>query len=710
MTGKIYEFADIRLDTVRFEVSKSGQPVDLEPKAIDVLLFLAQRPGQLVLKEELLDGVWRDTFVTPNALTRVIAQLRKALDDDAQEARIIETVPRKGYRLLPSVVGTEGPAVAVPTPVGSTPAPTESKRSRTAPIALGAAAAIVLVAVAGWTWLHSSRSDERLTVDELVQITAAPGYESDPSLAPDAKRLAYTSDETGANEVFVRPVGDGPAIQLTKDGAQNSQPAWSPDGAYVAYRSLVKRGIWVIGALGGAARQVSPSGSDPAWSRDGTTIAFSTWEGALAESSSIMLVPSAGGPARALTQAGHPTGGHRDPAWSHDGTRVAFWSFDGARGGGLWMVSASGGEPVRLSDQIYPSALAFTPDDRMVCWSGLGPRAGLGAWCVPARAGNSEPPLAIVQGVASIAGLSIAADGTIAYAATQVASDLWAVPLAPSNGSASGRAAPLAQDTWRNSHPTFSPDGKWVAYLNWRPGTPSDLWLMNMKTLASEFLVPGKTAEFYPTWYPDSRHLMMVTGRGAGRQVSRVSIETRQVTALSGLPPAMSNFSLSPDGKDLAYHAAGENGRLASWRVSMAGGEPMRLSRVEDSAGYPTWSHDGRRLALEIEEAGDTHIYVIDRDGNGLRKLTSGKGQNWPHSWAPDNDRIAIAAERDGIWNVMTVSAASGSIVQLTSFTEPNAYVRYPAWSPLNDRIVFERAVTTANLWTGRLRGFAPRQ
>ena len=55
-----------------------------------------------MLKEELLEGVWRDTFVTPNALTRVIAQLRKALDD-AQEARVIETVPRKGYRFLPAV-------------------------------------------------------------------------------------------------------------------------------------------------------------------------------------------------------------------------------------------------------------------------------------------------------------------------------------------------------------------------------------------------------------------------------------------------------------------------------------------------------------------------------------------------------------------------------------------------------------------------------
>ena len=94
---------------------RAGVPLDLEPKALEVLLFLIERRERMVLKEELLDGVWRDTFVTPNALTRVIAQLRKALGDDAQEARVIETVPRKGYRFLPAVstVPSNGGARAV---------------------------------------------------------------------------------------------------------------------------------------------------------------------------------------------------------------------------------------------------------------------------------------------------------------------------------------------------------------------------------------------------------------------------------------------------------------------------------------------------------------------------------------------------------------------------------------------------------------------
>jgi Tol biopolymer transport system component len=340
----------------------------------------------------------------------------------------------------------------------------------------------------------------------------------------------------------------------------------------------------------------------------------------------------------------------------------------------------------------------------MVCWSGFGPRAAIGVWCVPATGAPAQAPVPIVQGVAGISGLSIARDGSVSYAVLQNASDLWALPLSPATGLPAGDAAPLFADTWRNSHPVFSPDGHWLAYLNWRPGTPSDLWLLDAGTLKSEFLVPGKTAEFYPTWLPDSRHLLTMTGRGAERKVMRVSIDKRTTEAVDGLPELMSNFTVSPDGRDIAYHVTNEAGRLTVWRVPASGGQPLPLSAPEDSAGYPVWSPDGTRLALELEESGDTHVYVIDRDGKAKRKVTAGSGQNWPHSWAPDNDRIALAGERGGVWNVFTVSARSGELRRLTTFGEPNAYVRYPAWSPANDRLVFERAVTTANLWIAKLR------
>jgi DNA-binding winged helix-turn-helix (wHTH) protein len=91
MTDKplIYGFDDVRVELASFRLFKAGESVALEPKAFEALIFLIERRGRLVTKDELLDGVWKDAFVTPNALTRIVAQLRRALGEGARAARYI---------------------------------------------------------------------------------------------------------------------------------------------------------------------------------------------------------------------------------------------------------------------------------------------------------------------------------------------------------------------------------------------------------------------------------------------------------------------------------------------------------------------------------------------------------------------------------------------------------------------------------------------
>src|SRR5262249_33859857 len=105
------EFGALRVDLRAFTVLRDGVRVDLEPKAFDLLALLVERRGELVTKHEILDRIWKDTAVTDNALTRIVAQLRKAIGDDAREAKYIETVPTRGYRWIASPA-----AGAVPPP------------------------------------------------------------------------------------------------------------------------------------------------------------------------------------------------------------------------------------------------------------------------------------------------------------------------------------------------------------------------------------------------------------------------------------------------------------------------------------------------------------------------------------------------------------------------------------------------------------------
>jgi adenylate cyclase len=79
--------------------------VSVEPKVLNVLICLAGHPGEVLSKEEIMRSVWRDTFVSDEVLTYSISELRKAFGDDARNPHIIQTIPRRGYRLIAPVSG-----------------------------------------------------------------------------------------------------------------------------------------------------------------------------------------------------------------------------------------------------------------------------------------------------------------------------------------------------------------------------------------------------------------------------------------------------------------------------------------------------------------------------------------------------------------------------------------------------------------------------
>ncbi len=97
------------------QVSSGGKSVQVEPRVIEVLVFLAEHPGEVLSKEKILGAVWPNTFVTDEVLTYSVSELRKALGDDAKNPRIIQTIPRRGYRIIAPVIHPEqSPQPAAP--------------------------------------------------------------------------------------------------------------------------------------------------------------------------------------------------------------------------------------------------------------------------------------------------------------------------------------------------------------------------------------------------------------------------------------------------------------------------------------------------------------------------------------------------------------------------------------------------------------------
>src|SRR5215813_13538616 len=99
-TAERINFPPFQLDLMSGRLSCASKPLAIPPKAFGVLRYLAERPGKLVSKDELLQGIWPDVHVSSDVLKVTIAELRKILDDSPKEPRIIETAHRRGYRFI----------------------------------------------------------------------------------------------------------------------------------------------------------------------------------------------------------------------------------------------------------------------------------------------------------------------------------------------------------------------------------------------------------------------------------------------------------------------------------------------------------------------------------------------------------------------------------------------------------------------------------
>jgi TolB-like protein/DNA-binding winged helix-turn-helix (wHTH) protein/tetratricopeptide (TPR) repeat protein len=172
-----YEFGEFRLDTEKHRLLRDGEIVALTPKAVEALTVLIQRRGKLVERDELMNSVWGDTTVEPGNLDVTISRLRKALAENENGRKFIETVPRLGYKFVADVREAieEVPAIIVEkqtsgriiidetislgrktVPGANVPSLSSGKRAKTIPIVAGT---VVIATVALLAYLQPWKSN-----------------------------------------------------------------------------------------------------------------------------------------------------------------------------------------------------------------------------------------------------------------------------------------------------------------------------------------------------------------------------------------------------------------------------------------------------------------------------------------------------------------------------------------------------------------------
>lgn len=723
-----YQWDDFVIDVDAYRLERAGVPLQLEPKAFNLLLLLIERPGHVFSKQEIFDRLWPGTVVTDHALTRVIAQLRRVLGDEARDGRYIETVPTRGYRWLPKVAPVADVAAGSVPDAVEAPAPAIENPRRFSPWAIGLATTLMLLGIVAWTQrdgrtesIESPVAGPPPGVLWPVQLTTSAGLDIHPSLSPQGDAVAFASDRSGTFELYVRSLGGAATeIALTSDGRHNVQPAWSPDGSLIAFHSHVRGGIWIMPARGGPPRQVAAEGSHPAWSADGRRVAFQSDEPSdvtpsafgAQSGATIKVVNADGSGLRQLTTAGQPLGGHASPAWTRDGRFVAFSVFEGGANNGVWVVSTETGEVAPLLRGwrgLYE--LAFAPDDSSLYVAGGEPYITRIPFDAKTGTASGEREMLPVPGVSGVRGLTVGPDGNLSFAGLSISSQVWVQSIGPDG---TGRGAPRALTTdtsRRNSHPVVSPDGTRVAYVSTRGGEPPNVWMVGIDGTDGVQLTANDSPDMKPYWFPDGRRIAFLSSRDDRMGIWSVDLETRReesIARLDDLAPkilgAVNGMVAEPAISRSLDHVAvaviaPPVGNRQIFVSPIATRDPKAISDASQWLGYPAWSNDDRRLAVEVKEGSSTHAGVLDVNTGALRKLTHERGQTWVRSWSPDSSRIAAALFRNGKWDLRWIDATSGQTGVITGPSAPNVYVRYPEWSPRGDTIVYERGELRGNVW-----------
>jgi DNA-binding winged helix-turn-helix (wHTH) protein len=209
-------------------LSRDGQHVRLEPKVSDLLLFLALRARQPVSKDAIFEGVWDQKFLGDSALTRTMAELRRALGDDARTPIYVETIPKHGYRLIAETRRLDDRAGPTAVPVRGDAAKAVSARRepdwrRLAP---WIGAALLLAALASLVAVPTFRptigaSPEALGPDEAAQgalklVAVLPLQDlslADPSEGPE------TGDRDDSRNFFAAGMTEALVAHLAQTGA-----------------------------------------------------------------------------------------------------------------------------------------------------------------------------------------------------------------------------------------------------------------------------------------------------------------------------------------------------------------------------------------------------------------------------------------------------------------------------------------------------------
>ncbi len=671
------------LGVVLYELLTGAQPFKANSEAATYNAILNLNPAHLADAQPGL----------PKELQRIIAHM---LEKDPQQRYQTAAELKSALKALKHDSGS-GATSAVS---GMTLQPLRQfGRDRRGAIVLTVASLIILFVLV-WALRRSGAKIEgapAMKPANFTQLTRKPGQEIYPNLSPDGKLLLYADAEAGSWDIYLQRVNGTTPINLTQDSAANdTQPAFSPDGEQIAFRSdRDGGGIFIMGATGENVRRLVNFGNNPAWSPDGQEIAYS--KGSFARPSErgnypgpLYAVKIATGETRQVTETDAV-----QPNWSPHGERIAYWCVQGGGQRDIWTVGAQGGEPVAVTnDPALDWNPIWSPDGRYLYFaSDRGGSMNLWRVAIDESSGKLLGAPEPVTTPATYSGyISFSRNGRqLVYAQVVDQVNIQQIAFDPLKGKVEASPTWVTRGARIATDPHLSPDGEWYVFGS-TGDKQEDLFVVRRDGTGLRQITNDKFKDRGPQWSPDGKQILFFSDRSERYEFWLISPDgngLRQFSYTSG--PGAQAPLWSPDGKRLLLNLQWGAPLLVNENQPWAEQSPQPLP----STGFPTglmirsWSADGRRLAGHSDG-----IYTYNFDTHHYKRLTE-FGES--PVWLSDNNRLLFFSH-DKLYLLNSRTNKTQEIFSIS----PNHFQGLGI-SGDNRMIYFTLKTTEADIWLASL-------
>jgi len=434
----------------------------------------------------------------------------------------------------------------------------------------------------------------------------------------------------------------------------------------------------------------------------------------------LWLVPAHGGRARPITDAVRDTAQDLEPSFAPDGRRVVF---HGERNGrtGMWLLNLDSGGPRQLTQLIDPDGFdrnaVWSPDGRVIAFTHAVPPDSTGS-----KWRNAIMLLDVASGnmhELSITGISstflndpvwVRAGRQIAFVARKAPNEqggrVWIVPAT------GGPATPVTADSVQAQAPTFSADGRRMAYFAPDSDGRTQVWIQEIAANDTAQGPPIRVTNHTDVtttrirWIGDARTFLysadgrLWNGSTSGGQPTeiRFTAELSFNRVRRALPPArfsepghkepargFMGLALSPDSRQIGVLALGK-----LWTIPV-GGSPRAVADVPFEAASLAWAPDGAEVAWSAGVSQQEDLFATNLKTGVTRKITSLPGRETFPAYSPDGRHLAFVHLRDdGVLRVVDANASDvadiGQTRDLGSIGSD--WTSSPQWSPESDGLL----------------------